>query len=103
MSQAQINFPSGVGMAFETAGRIAAIARGRYRDAPSGSESQMLAASLEHLAGQVRRRELLGPDAVEAVLWSCAGFLISTQKEPEVVTVTATAVPEEGEIEEASE
>ena len=95
MSQAQINFPSGVAMSFETAGRIAAIARDPYRDIPSGSEGQVFAARLEYLAKQVRGQELLGPDAVEALLMSCAGFLQSTCTEPVSILVTARTVTEE--------
>jgi hypothetical protein len=96
MSQAHINFPSGVGMAFETAGRSAALAFSPYRQIPSGSEASLLAAQLESIAARIRSRELLGPDAVEAVLWSCAGFLYSTGAEPVAITVTACAVDKEG-------
>ncbi len=95
MRQARINFPSGVGMAFETAGRNAALALFPYRQVPSGSEAGLLAAQLEKLASRIGNRELLGPDAVEAVLWSCAGFLRSTAAEPMAITVTACAVDKE--------
>jgi hypothetical protein len=95
MSQAQISFPSGVAMSFETAGRVAAIAVAPYRDIPGGSESQVFAARLEHLARQVRGQELLGPDAVEALLVSCAGFRQSTCTEPVAILVTARTITEE--------
>jgi hypothetical protein len=95
MSQAQISFPSGVAMSFETAGRIAAIAVAPYRDIPGGSEGQVFAARLEHLARQVRGQELLGPDAVEALLVSCGGFLQATCTEPVPILVTARTVTEE--------
>ena len=95
MSQAQISFPSGVGMAFETAGRAAALASGPYHAVPSGSEFTVLAGQLERIAARIRSRELLGPDAVEAVLWPCAGFLKSTSEEPVAILVTARTVEEE--------
>lgn len=95
MSQAHIGFPSGVAMQFETAGRIPSIAASYYRDAPSGSELNVLARRLELLAERMRRQELNGSDAVEHVLWACAGFALSTQAEPVAITVTARTITDE--------
>jgi hypothetical protein len=95
MSQAHIGFPAGIGMTFETSGRVAATAVDPYRHVPSGSEASVLAYRLEQLAERMRKQELVGPEAVERVLWTCAGFLISTQKEPVAISVTARTIADE--------
>lgn len=95
MSQASISFPSGISMHFETAGRAAAIAVGRYRQAAGDGTLDVLATRLEELAAQLRRRELVGTEAVESVLWPCAGYLLHGQKPVEPIPVTARTITDE--------
>lgn len=95
MSRASIGFPSGMAMQFETAGRAAAVAVARYRQGGGDGALDVLATRLEELAAQLRRRELVGPDAVESVLWSCAGYLLSTRTPQEPIPVTARAIADE--------
>ena len=96
MSRAHISVPTGVAMQFETAGRVAATATSPYHHAAlCGGQANVLALRLEQLAGRIRRGELVGPQAVERVLWSCAGFLLSTQTPAEPIPVTARTITDE--------
>jgi len=96
MSQASISFPSGISMQFETAGRVAAIAVGRYRQVAGDGALDVLATRLEELAAQLRRRDLVGTEIVESVLWPCAGYLLQSQKPVEPIPVTARTITDEG-------
>jgi hypothetical protein len=86
----------GIQLVWDGATRRAAIAVTPFRPDPGSNPRSALAYRLEETAAALRAGDLMGADAVEQLLWACAGYAQGTQVPPAVINVGARTIADDG-------